>query len=101
ALRAELAGTGVGVSHVAPGFVRDAGMYADTGIALPWYMGTRTPQAVAAAVADAIERDRGEVTVAAAFNGAGAKLAGLAPGLAAWATRRLGGDAIALEFEER
>lgn len=101
ALRAELAPAGVGVTHIQPGFIREAGMYADTGISLPRWMGTRTPQAVASAVVDAIAHDRAEVTVAAPFHGAGAKVAAVAPSLAAWATRRLGGDEIALEFEER
>ena len=34
-LRADLAGTGVGVSLVAPGFIRDAGMFADSGRQAP------------------------------------------------------------------
>jgi len=100
-LRAELAGSGVGVSIVEPGFVRGEGMYAETGITLPRGVGTRTPAAVAKAVARAIERDRGEVVVAPATLGIGAQLAGVAPGLAAWATRIAGGDRLALQFEER
>ena len=44
---------------------------------------------------------RGEITVAPATMRVGAQIAGLAPGLAAWANRRLGGDRLALEFEER
>ena len=43
-LRADLAGTGVGVSLVAPGFIRDAGMFADSGAKPPPGMGTSTPQ---------------------------------------------------------
>ena len=101
ALRAELAPGGVGVSHVQPGFVSEAGMYADTAIKLPRWLGTRPPSAVAEAVAQAIERDRGEITVAPATMRVGAQIASLAPGLAAWANRRLGGDRLALEFEER
>ena len=47
-LRAELAGSGVGVSIVEPGFVREEGMYAQTGITLPRGVGTRRPDQVAA-----------------------------------------------------
>jgi short-subunit dehydrogenase len=64
ALRQELHGTGVGVSTIFPGPIRDAGMLADTGVALPRGFGTSSPQDVARAVARAIERDRPETTVA-------------------------------------
>ena len=64
ALRQELHGTNVGVSTIFPGPVRDAGMLADTGVALPPWFGTSSPTDVAHAVANAIERDRPETTVA-------------------------------------
>jgi len=63
-LRADLTGTGVGVSIVAPGFIRDAGMFADSGAKPPPGMGTSTPQQVAAGVIKAIERNKVEVAVA-------------------------------------
>jgi short-subunit dehydrogenase len=63
-LRADLTGTGVGVSLVVPGFIRDAGMFADSGAKPPPGMGTSTPQQVGAAVVKAIERDKVEVAVA-------------------------------------
>jgi short-subunit dehydrogenase len=63
-LRADLAGTGVGVSLVAPGFIRDAGMFADSGAKPPPGMGTSTPQEVAAGVVKAIERNKVEIAVA-------------------------------------
>ena len=99
-LRAELARSGVGVSIVEPGFIREVGMYADTGIVLPRGVGTRRPVDVAEAVARAIERDRGEVTVASPAMTVGAQVASIAPALAAWATRLAGGDRIAQQFEE-
>lgn len=66
ALRQELHGTGVGVSTIFPGPIRDAGMLADTGVSLPHGFSTSTPEEVARAVAEAIERDRPETTVASA-----------------------------------
>lgn len=66
ALRQELHGTGIGVSTIFPGPIRDAGMLAETGVALPRGFGTSTPEDVARAVAMAIERDRAETTVASA-----------------------------------
>jgi hypothetical protein len=41
-------------------------MLADTGVALPRGFGTSSPQDVARAVANAVERDRPETTVASA-----------------------------------
>jgi short-subunit dehydrogenase len=63
-LRADLAPRGVGVSLVTPGFIRDAGMFADAGSKPPPGMGTATPEQVGAATAKAIERNKTEVTVA-------------------------------------
>ncbi len=63
-LRADLSDTGVGVSIVAPGFIRDAGMFADSGAKPPPGIGTSTPREVAAGVVTAIERDKVEVAVA-------------------------------------
>lgn len=94
-LRADLHGTGVGVSAVFPGFVRDAGMWADTGLRLPRGVGTVSPEQVAAATVRAVERDLGEVDVAPLPLRAGASVAGLAPELAARVARRLGGRGIA------
>jgi short-subunit dehydrogenase len=65
ALRAELRGTGVGVSVISPFYVRDAGMWAETGVRSP--LGEVTPERVAEAVVEGVRRDRGEVTVAPLF----------------------------------
>ncbi len=62
--RQDLHGTGVGVSLIQPGFVRDAGMFAATGATPPAGMRTVTPGQVAAAVIRAVERDLCEVNVA-------------------------------------
>lgn len=95
ALRQDLAGSGVGVSVLLPGFVRDAGMFAESGATLPPGVGTRSPQEVAAAAVSAVERDRAEVVVAPLPLTAGAYLAGLVPGPAGRVARRLGGDRVA------
>jgi uncharacterized protein len=94
-LREDLRPSGVGVSAIFPGFVRDAGMFHDTGTKLPPGVGTVSPQDVADAVVRAIERNRGEVDVAPVGLRAGAKAAGLAPDLAATVQRKLGGQRIA------
>jgi short-subunit dehydrogenase len=94
-LREDLRPSGVGVSAIFPGFVRDAGMFHDTGTKLPPGVGTVSPEAVADAVVRAIERNRGEIDVAPVGLRAGAKAAGLAPDLAATVSRKLGGQRIA------
>ena len=94
-LRADLHGTGVGVSTIFPGFIRDAGMFHESGATLPSYVGTRTPGDVADAVLRAIEGDLAEVDVAPLGLRAGAALAGLAPELSARLARRLGAGQIA------
>jgi short-subunit dehydrogenase len=94
-LREDLRPSGVGVSAIFPGFVRDAGMFHDTGTKLPPGVGTVSPEDVADAVVRAIERNRGEVDVAPVGLRAGAKAAGLAPDLAATVQRKLGGQRIA------
>src|SRR3954471_9585993 len=56
--------SGVGVSAVFPGFIRDAGMFAEANTELPRGVGTSSPEEVAAGVVRAIERNRLEVVVA-------------------------------------
>lgn len=63
-LREDLWKRGIGVSLVTPGFVREAGMFHDSGAKPPPGFGTTTPEEVADAVVSAIERNRHEVEVA-------------------------------------
>jgi short-subunit dehydrogenase len=63
-LRTDLGPKGIGVSVVSPGFVREAGMFADAGAKPPPGMGTTTPKKVAAATVKAIEHDKVEMVVA-------------------------------------
>lgn len=95
AMRAELHGTGVGVSAVFPGFIREAGMFAEAQVQLPAGVGTRSPEDVAKAVVQAIERNRGELDVAPISLRFGTTLSSLAPEMAASLTRKLGSDKIA------
>lgn len=99
-LRQDLAGTGVGVSVVLPGFISGAGMFAESGTKLPPFVGTRPPEAVGAAVVQAIERDRAEVSVAPASVRAGAAMAGLLPGPVNALQRHLGAQKIADQMSE-
>ncbi len=56
--------TKIGVSVVLPGFIRDAGMFADGGAKLPLIAGTGTPEQVGEAVVRAVTQDRAEIAVA-------------------------------------
>jgi short-subunit dehydrogenase len=98
ALREDLRRHGVGVSVVLPGFIRDAGMFADSGVKLPVGVGTRSPEDVAEAVVSAIERNRAEVEVAPLGLRLGTAAAAVAPGLSAAVSRRLGSERIAAEI---
>jgi uncharacterized protein len=97
-LRQDLHGAGVGVTVVFPSFVRDAGMYAETEVDLPPWVGTRTPDDVARAVVRGIEQNRAEIDVAPLGLRLGAVASALAPGTAARLQRRLGSEAIAEEI---
>jgi short-subunit dehydrogenase len=99
-LRDDLTGSGVGVTVVYPGFVSDAGMFADAGVTLPRWVGTATPEQVAAAVVRGIERDRAEIDVAPFGLRAATKLASLAPVIAARVQRKLGSARIAQAMAE-
>ncbi len=94
-IREDLRRSGVGVSLVVPGFISDAGMYADTGVTLPAGVSTRSPEQVAAAVIRAIERNPAEIFVAPLSLRLGAALGSVAPAPAALASRLMGSDRIA------
>lgn len=93
-LREDLHGTGVGVSVVYPGFVRDAGMFAEAGVKLPRGVGTVTPEQVAGGVVTAIERGRPEVDVAPLGMRIGVMISSVAPVTMARVQRRLGSAAV-------
>lgn len=90
-LREDLRGSGVGVSVISPGAIREAGMFAESGAAPPPGMGTGTPEQVASAVVRAIERDKSEIPVAPLHQRVLARFAMLAPEISG----RLAGSAAA------
>jgi short-subunit dehydrogenase len=94
ALREDMRPYNVGVSTVFPGYIRDAGMFADAGATLPRGVGTRSPQEVARAIVRAIETNVAEVDVAPLGTRLVALVGGVAPVLSAAIQRRLGADAI-------
>jgi short-subunit dehydrogenase len=78
-LREDLRSSGVGVSVIAPGLIRDAGMFAESGAAPPPGIGTGTPKQVGTAVVRAIERDKLEISVAPLRQRALARFAMMTP----------------------
>ncbi len=97
-LRADLAPRGVGVSLVSPGFIREAGMFADAGAKPPPGMGTARPEQVGAATVKAIERNKVEVTVAPLQQRVGAHLALISPSLGVKAQSGSAGQKAAEEI---
>ncbi len=95
AMRAELHDTSVGVSVINPGFIRDAGMFADSGVRLPPGVGTKAPEDVSHAVISAITNNRAEIDVAPIGVRLGVAIASIAPETSARFTRRAGGDKVA------
>lgn len=100
ALHEELRGSGVGVTTVFPGFIRDAGMFADSGAKLPPGIGTSSPQEVARAVIEGIEKNRAEIDVAPLPMRSGAWIFAAAPSIGAAITRALGSGRVASSLAE-
>lgn len=96
-LREDLHPYGAGVSIVSPGFVREAGLFHDSGSAGAPGLGTTTPQKVGKAVVRAIRRNRIEITVAPRRQRFISELGYRHPGLASKAQRSGGADKIADE----
>ncbi len=99
-LRQDLHATGVGASVILPGFVRDAGMFAESGASLPRGVRTSAPEEVAEGVVRAIVHDKGEIVVAPREVRAGALIGSIAPGLSATVQRRAGAARIAGSIAE-
>jgi uncharacterized protein len=86
ALGEELRNSGIGVSVINPTYVRDAGMWAETGVTPHPLAGQVTPDQVAEAVVRAIKENRREIDVAPL----GTRLAAAMPRLVGSMARRLG-----------
>jgi short-subunit dehydrogenase len=99
-LSEELRETGVGVTTVFPGFIREAGMFHESGTQLPRGVGTRTPEDVAKAVVEGIDRNRAEIDVAPFSLTSGAKMFGVSPPVMSRITRLLGADRVSGQLEE-
>ena len=97
ALGEELRHTGVGVSVINPTFVKDAGMWAETGATPHPLAGQVTADQVADAVVRAIKENRREIDVAPL----GARLAASMPRLVAPMARRLGATSVPRAAVER
>lgn len=95
ALREDLHPKGVGVSTVLPGFIREAGMFHDSGVKSPPGLGTTSPGKVAKAVVTAITRNRSEVEPATLRLRLASGIAYRHPELAARIQRRGGAEKIA------
>jgi len=93
-LRGELAPHGVGVSVVYPGPISDAGMWAETGLAPPMGLRTRSPSQVGAAVVRAVEHNQAEISVAPIALRVGAVLGRAGPATFARLGPRLGADRV-------
>jgi short-subunit dehydrogenase len=94
-LRQDLHGTGVSASCIFPGPIREAGMFADSGVQMPSFVRTRSPRAVGRAVVRAIEDDVHEIDVADVGSRVWAALGQVAPATLARINTRFGGQEIA------
>jgi uncharacterized protein len=94
ALREDLRPSGVGVSVVLPGFIAEAGMFAESNVELPRGVGTRKPEDVARGVITAIRKNRAEVEVAPLGLRLATTFSSLAPDTAAAVARRIGSDKV-------
>jgi short-subunit dehydrogenase len=97
ALRADLNPLGIGVSLVSPGFIREAGMFAEADVKPPAGLGTSTPEAVAAGTVRAIEADKVEVVVAPAQQRFLAHFGLVSPGVAVRVASGAAGQKAAAE----
>lgn len=93
-LREDLAPAGVGVTTVFPGFIREAGMFAEAGVELPRGVGTRSPEDVAEAVLRAVRENPAEIEVAAIEQRVGALLASLSPWLSSRVQAAVGASEV-------
>ncbi len=80
----------MGVTHILPSFIRDAGMFAEGGVDLPKGVRTKSPQDVADGVVKAIESNPAEVYVSPVELKLSSKFATVAPGASARIQKMIG-----------
>jgi short-subunit dehydrogenase len=97
-LRHDLEAGHIGVSVVEPGFVRDAGMFAEGGGPPPRGLRTVSPEQVALAVTRAIRENVGEIVVAPIETRVMARIGCVAPRLLAPLHRRLDSERLGAEL---
>jgi uncharacterized protein len=100
ALAQDLHETGVGVTVVHPGFVDEAGMFAESGVELPPGTSTCSPRDVADAVVRAVDRAPAEIIVSPLLLRLGTHFAQLAPAPAAKLSRKLGAHEIQTQLAD-
>lgn len=100
ALHDELERDGVGVTTIFPGFISDAGMWADTGLELRKGVSTRSPEQVAEAVLKGIDKNRSEIDVAPLTLRAGAWGAGISQSAVQRIQRLAGSEQMARSMSE-
>lgn len=105
ALRIDYCDTGVSASVVCPGFVSDAGMWADatseSGIETPPLLGASSPDQVADAVVKAIRRDLPEVIVSPRPMRPLLVIGAAFPRFSAWLVRKTANDVFYRIAEQR
>jgi short-subunit dehydrogenase len=101
ALHEDLRGTGVGCTTVFPGFIQDAGMWAQAELETPPGSGIRRPSDVADAVVKAIRKNPYELDVSGPLPRVGAWLTGGMPAVVAAAQRLGGANEVSAQLAER
>ena len=99
-LHDELRDENIGVTTVYPGFISDAGMFAEAEVDLPPGVGTRSPEQVADAVIKGIDSGRSEIDVAPVMLRAGAWAAGISQTAVQRMQRVSGGQDVARKMAE-
>lgn len=98
--RLDLEDVGVGVSVVEPGFIRDAGMFVESGGTLPPGVRMSSPEQVAHGVLKAIKKNRAEVVVAPAELRAGARFGSVFPSMNARIQKAAGASKLGKQMAE-
>jgi short-subunit dehydrogenase len=100
AVHEDLRDTGVGSTVILPGFIDEAGMWADGGLKTPPGSGGKTPKDVADAVLKAIDKNPHEIVVSGLIPRSGGWLYGFAPSLVHAMQRGGGGEKTASDLAE-